>query len=78
MSIRRSRPTAQECPSYEPHREILCTFSPQLRVADIIGTYDDIIALAKFNERTGAFTKSGTRTTAEDAAYRLFVPDPPL
>ncbi|KZT64189.1 hypothetical protein DAEQUDRAFT_679008 [Daedalea quercina L-15889] len=49
----------RDCPRYEPHRDTLRTASEHIDLPTILGTENGIKALAKFIERSGAFTKTG-------------------
>ncbi|KAJ6609299.1 hypothetical protein B0H10DRAFT_1713802, partial [Mycena sp. CBHHK59/15] len=46
-----------ECERYNEHRGVLREASPQIAIPDILGMEKGIQALAKFLERSGAFTK---------------------
>ena len=48
------------CLQYENHCQTLYNVSNFIYMPDIIGTKQDIAALSKFLERSGAFTKSRT------------------
>ena len=47
------------CNKYNNYRHILCKFSPELVLADILGTTKGISSFAKFLKASGAFTKTG-------------------
>ena len=47
------------CPLYEAHRNLLRQASRDIALPEILGTKTGILALAKFLENSGAFTKTG-------------------
>ncbi|KNZ79111.1 hypothetical protein J132_01159 [Termitomyces sp. J132] len=51
----------QTCPKYEAYRYILHEANEQLDLGILLGTKDGLKATAKFLEKSGAFTKTGTK-----------------
>jgi len=49
----------RECPRYDRYRHVLQKVSPTVLLPEILGTKEGIRALAKFLEKSGAFTKTG-------------------
>ncbi|KAG5722051.1 hypothetical protein E4T56_gene6338 [Termitomyces sp. T112] len=49
------------CPQYEGHRYILRKADEHLELGRLLGTKEGLEAMTKFLEKTGAFTKTGTK-----------------
>ena len=49
----------RECPRYEQHRDILKKASRHLALPVLLGTHKGIAALAKFIQKSGAFSRTG-------------------
>jgi ribonuclease HI len=64
------------CSKYEQHRHILRKISPNLSIQTLLRTNKGLMAVAKFIEKSGAFTRSGSpyiKRTADNA----FTYEPP-
>jgi ribonuclease HI len=67
----------RECPLYEDQRPILEKVSRDVSLPEILGTQKGITALAKFLEKTGAFTKTGQQRQPRTLPSFDDEPDPP-
>ncbi|KNZ72136.1 hypothetical protein J132_04417 [Termitomyces sp. J132] len=62
----------QDCRRYETHREILREADENLDIGNLLGSKEGLRAMAKFLEKSGAFTKTGeprmkaSKPTADD------------
>ncbi|KAJ7727811.1 hypothetical protein DFH07DRAFT_697884, partial [Mycena maculata] len=65
-----------ECPLYEDQRHILKEVSRDVSLPEILGTKKGIEALAKFLDKSGAFTKTGKQRRQQELPSFDDEPDP--